>query len=134
MRESGVGLSAVAVLGMVLFTGCAAAQPTVAQPGVSATRLPRASMEQIAATLGCARPSMQVDAAELRQAVCQVPQGRYTMVTFTTDDGKRAWLKSAQAYGGAYLVGDRWTVIAEPALLEGLRGRLGGEVETAAHH
>ncbi|MGW3352803.1 hypothetical protein ACWDA3_56745 [Nonomuraea rubra] len=90
-------------------------------------------MEQLAAATGCARPAMQVDAAELRQAVCQTSRGRYTLLTFTTDKGKRAWLDSAQMYGGTYLVGDRWVVVAEPALLERLREQLGGMVEAARH-
>ncbi|MGW4796506.1 hypothetical protein ACWEPC_29205 [Nonomuraea sp. NPDC004297] len=142
-----LGPLCAAVLGAVLLSACAAppapAQPAAHHHGAGASSpqarpaggqaLPWASMEQIAATAGCASPSMQVDAAELRQAACQTSRGRYTLVTFTTDGGKRVWLDNAQMYGGTYLVGDRWVVVAEPALLEGLRERLGGMIE-AVHH
>jgi hypothetical protein len=92
------------------------------------------SVEQLSSAIGCPEPDMQVEATELRQAVCQAPKGRYTVATFTTDKGQRDWLDEAQAYGGTYLVGPRWVVIAEPALLEDLQGGVGGAIEATQHH
>ncbi|MFG1697128.1 hypothetical protein [Nonomuraea sp. NPDC049309] len=90
-------------------------------------------MDEIGAGLGCPRPALQTDAAELRQAVCQTSRGRYTVLTFATDRGKRDWLDAAQMYGGTYLVGQRWVVVSTPALLDGLRQRLGGQIESPRH-
>ncbi|WP_431930123.1 hypothetical protein [Nonomuraea jabiensis] len=129
-----------AVLGTFLLVACTeeplAHAPMAhhhALPAPSGQALPAASIEHIAATLGCPHPSMQVDAAELRQAVCETPRGRYILLTFTTDTGKRTWLDEAQTYGGVYLVGDRRVVIATQPLLEGLRERLGGQIESMHH-
>ncbi|MGR6920274.1 hypothetical protein ACU635_39085 [[Actinomadura] parvosata] len=56
------------------------------------------------------------------------------MPTFAGGTGERAWLDDAEAYGGSYLVGDRWVVVAAPPPLEGVSRRLGGTVEAAHHH
>ena len=106
------------------------AQP---QPSPTAT-LPRVGMKRLKAAAGCPKARLQIDADELKQAACQSARGRYTIVTFTTDEGKRAWLDHAQPYGGTYLVGDRWTVVSTPELLEGLRKQVGGRIETGAQH
>ncbi|MET8866065.1 hypothetical protein ABZW11_24275 [Nonomuraea sp. NPDC004580] len=105
----------------------------VTQPAAT-VKLPRASMKKLKTSAGCPKARLQIDADELKQAACQTKQGRYTIVTFTTDKGKRDWLDYAQPYGGTYLVGDRWTVVSEPALLEGLRKKVGGQIETGAQH
>ncbi|MER6506417.1 hypothetical protein ABT158_06350 [Nonomuraea sp. NPDC001636] len=135
---------AIAALSIVLLAGCAAApvppgQPAhhhgAAPPAVAvAPKVPAGDMRQLTTLLGCPAGKLQTDAAELRQAACDSPQGRLTIVTFSTDKGKRDWLDIAQAYGGAYLVGDRWVVVATADQLERLRGRLGGELETPRHH
>ncbi|MEV0308053.1 hypothetical protein [Nonomuraea fuscirosea] len=54
-------------------------------------------------------------------------------MTFATAAGEDAWLGEARPYGGTYLAGDRWAVVAEPALLDELRDRLGGEIENHPH-
>ncbi|WP_226900461.1 hypothetical protein [Nonomuraea phyllanthi] len=143
-RRKPSAVACAAALGMFLLSACAAAVPsspvrvahhhgTHVSPDAAGQVLPTAGMEQIAGTLGCPSIDMQVDATELRQAVCRTSRGRYTLVTFTTDAGKRMWLDAAQAYGGTYLVGDRWVVIATPALLEALREQLGGRIESMRH-
>ncbi|MFI9591808.1 hypothetical protein [Nonomuraea sp. NPDC052265] len=138
-------LTIVAALGLALLAGCATAPVPLRQaahhhgaapapaPAV-APKLSGAGMEQLTTLLGCPGGKLQTDADELRQAACDTPQGRLTIVTFSTDKGKRDWLDIAQAYGGAYLVGDRWVVVAAAGVLEQLRGRLGGELETPQHH
>ncbi|MEU4514596.1 hypothetical protein AB0G05_34290 [Nonomuraea wenchangensis] len=94
--------------------------------------LPQAGTEQLLRAVACTDPHLQVDATELRQVTCHTPAGRYTILTFATQTGTRAWLDEAQPYGGTYLVGDRWTVVAAPDLLTDLRARLGGRLE--GHH
>ncbi|GII33452.1 hypothetical protein Pmi06nite_68940 [Planotetraspora mira] len=91
------------------------------------------SVEQLAAKSGCGSPNVQIDADELRQAICQTPRGRYIITSFATEKGKRDWLDDAQSYGGAYLVGNRWVVIASPDLLSSLHGQLGGQMEMPGH-
>ncbi|MFI7464855.1 hypothetical protein [Nonomuraea sp. NPDC049646] len=137
---------AIAALGIALLAGCAAAPVPQGLPAhhhgaappapaaAAAPKVPAGDMKQLTALLGCPGGKLQTDAAELRQAACDTPQGRLTIVTFSTDQGKRDWLDIAQAYGGAYLVGDRWVVVATADLLERLRDRLGGELETPQHH
>ncbi|MEU1721574.1 hypothetical protein [Nonomuraea sp. NPDC005692] len=137
---------AIAALGIALLAGCATVPVPQGQPAhhhgaappapavAVAPKVPAGDMKQLTALLGCPAGKLQTDAAELRQAACDTPQGRLTIVTFSTDDGKREWLDIAQAYGGAYLVGDRWVVVATADRLERLRGRLGGELETPRHH
>ncbi len=94
--------------------------------------LPQAGADQLLRAIACTDPQVQVDAAELRQVICHAPAGRYTILTFTTQTGTRAWLDEAEPYGGTYLVGDRWTVIAAPDLLTDLRTQVGGHLE--GHH
>ncbi|MEV4374909.1 hypothetical protein AB0J71_48230 [Nonomuraea sp. NPDC049637] len=135
---------AIAALGIALLTGCATAPVPQAQPAhhhgaappavAVAPKVPAGDMKQLTTLLGCPAGKLQTDAAELRQAACDSPQGRLTIVTFSTDKGKRDWLDIAQAYGGAYLVGDRWVVVATADLLERLHDRLGGELQTPRHH
>ncbi|MFG1948144.1 hypothetical protein [Nonomuraea sp. NPDC048826] len=108
-----------------------------APPAASVPPAPKAaeqSIDQLGAALGCPRPNMQIDADELRQAACQTSSNRATLVTFKTGKGQRDWLDAAQPYGGSYLVGERWVVVSEPAVLESLRIRLGGQIETTQHH
>ncbi|MEV4105433.1 hypothetical protein AB0J42_34760 [Nonomuraea sp. NPDC049649] len=100
-------------------------------PGKTATV---ASIDQLGAALGCPGPKLQIDAAELRQAACKTSTGHSILVTFTTGKNQRDWLDAAQPYGGTYLVGDRWVVVSEPPVLEGLRAQLGGRIESGDQH
>ncbi|MFE1409689.1 hypothetical protein ACIGFK_01120 [Streptomyces sp. NPDC085524] len=78
---------------------------------------------------------MNVEAEELREGGCETAQGAYRMATFAADGGLRSWLAEARAYGGSYLVGNRWVVTARPAdALGGLRDRLGGSLDTGSSH
>ncbi|WKV70761.1 hypothetical protein AW27_004040 [Streptomyces sp. PCS3-D2] len=117
---------------VLLSGGCAghAAVPASAEAGTPGT-----SIEEIAKAIGCTA-EVSVEAEELRQGGCETGQGAYRMATFAARDGARAWLDEARAYGGIYLVGDRWVVTTQSAdALNALRERLGGSVETGtAHH
>ncbi|MFK8844377.1 hypothetical protein [Streptomyces sp. Ac-502] len=107
------------------------ADPTAPSPGPAG---PPASMARIAAALGC-RADIILDAQELREGGCTTGAGVFRILTFSGDAKKRAWLTEAQAYGGTYLVGTRWSVTgpSRDALLP-LRDSLGGTVESGAGH
>jgi hypothetical protein len=106
-----------------------AAAHSHASPPVLDPPMPEAGLERILAAVQCERPKVQVDAAELHQVACRTAAGRYTIMTFTTQANQDAWFGEAQAYGGAYLVGDRWTVVSSSNLLPALRALLGGRIE-----
>lgn len=91
------------------------------------------SLEEIARRADC-EPTIRTDAAELRQANCVTPDGRYILATFATDRGQREWINEANDYGGTYLVGRKWVAVGDEKVVTALRGRLGGTVETGAEH
>ncbi|MGR4881200.1 hypothetical protein ACIPUC_17595 [Streptomyces sp. LARHCF249] len=126
---------ALAVLCAVLPTGGCAGSPAAHHgPRAHEGRAPSASIEEIAAAVGCTA-HVDVQAEELREGGCQTGQGAYRMVTFAADEGLRSWLTEARMYGGTYLVGSRWVVTAPSAdALTALRGRIGGAVEAGAAH
>ncbi|MFE7185255.1 hypothetical protein [Streptomyces erythrochromogenes] len=124
--------AAAACVTVLLCAGCAghAATPVAAE----AAATPGTTIEQIATAIGCT-PEVSVEADELRQGGCGTGQGAYRMATFAAQKGLRAWLDEARAYGGVYLVGDRWVVTTQSAdALNALRERLGGSVETGTSH
>ncbi|OKH99144.1 hypothetical protein A6A06_26570 [Streptomyces sp. CB02923] len=93
-----------------------------------------ASMARIASALGC-RADVIIEAQELREGGCTTGAGVFRILTFSSDGKKRAWLTEAQAYGGTYLVGTRWSVTgpSRSALLP-LRRALGGTIESGTGH
>lgn len=102
--------------------------------GAPSPGTPSTTIEEIAAAIGCAA-EVSVQAEELRQGGCESTQGPFRIATFAAEQGMRSWLTEAQAYGGLYLVGDRWVVTAQSAeALGGLRGRIGGSLENGADH
>ncbi|MBB6473190.1 hypothetical protein BJ992_002621 [Sphaerisporangium rubeum] len=117
--------AAAALAATLLFTGFGASRGPAGGP---------ATLEDLAARTGCARPSLQVDAAELRQGMCATPQGRYSITTFATDQGRDQWLADAVDYGGAYLVGTRWILVGNTQqMLEHFRAQLGGTIRLGGH-
>lgn len=104
-----------------------------ARAGNAAPRTATGTLEQLAAKAECA-PDVQTDADELRRADCRTEDGRFVLATFATDRGAREWLNAAKDYGGTYLVGRKWVVVGESAVVGALRGRLGGTVERSSHH
>jgi hypothetical protein len=92
---------------------------------------PPLTLEQLAAKSGC-QPKIQTGATDLRQGYCTTQEGKFVLVTFTTDKGQKAWLDQAQDYG-KYLVGNRWAAGADPKVLEKLRGKLGGDISGTSH-
>jgi len=90
-------------------------------------------LKQLAKRTGCADMQVQGSGTDLHQASCQIGARRLTLATFAADEGARAWLEEAQAYGGTYLVGVRWVVVADPGLLVALREKVGGEIQVPQH-
>ncbi|MEU0083616.1 hypothetical protein [Streptomyces sp. NPDC006274] len=123
---------AVAVL--VLTAACGAGGDTDdGDDGAPEPRTATGSLEELARQADC-EPNIQTDADELRQANCRTADGRFILATFSTDRGQREWINEANDYGGTYLVGRRWVAVGDEKVVEALRGRLGGEVETGAQH
>ncbi|WP_187279975.1 hypothetical protein [Streptomyces sp. IB2014 016-6] len=120
---------ALAVLALALLSGCGANDDEAPKTPRTAT----GSLEQLAEQAEC-DPNVQTDADELRQANCKTADGRYILTTFATDRGLREWINEANDYGGSYLVGRKWVASGDAEVVETLRGRLGGTVETAPEH
>lgn len=124
---------ALVVLALALLSGCGA-NDDEAPKKPDTPRTATGSLEQLAEQAEC-DPNVQTDAEELRQANCKTGDGRYILTTFATDRGLREWINEANDYGGSYLVGRKWVASGDAKVVETLRGRLGGTVETApAHH
>lgn len=119
----------VPALALALLSGCGANDDEAPEAPRTAT----GSLEQLAEKAEC-DPNVQTDADELRQANCKTGYGRYILTTFATDRGLREWINEANDYGGSYLVGRKWVASGDAKVVESLRGRLGGTVETAPAH
>ncbi|KOT79742.1 hypothetical protein ADK70_29825 [Streptomyces rimosus subsp. pseudoverticillatus] len=137
LGAAGVLSCAIVVTGYANGGPAPAAQgsphPAHAAPSPGASG-PPASLARIAAALGC-RAEVIVDAQELREGGCTTGAGTFRMLTFSSDAKKRAWLTEAQAYGGTYLVGTRWSVTGPSrSALAPLRAQLGGSVESGGGH
>ncbi|QES51790.1 hypothetical protein DEJ50_31995 [Streptomyces venezuelae] len=124
-------------LAAALLYGACSAGPTIptgtAHPAVGPAG--PGPLDGMAEAIGCT-PALSVDADELRQGECRTGQGTsYRMLSFARPEGRDAWLTEARAYGGSYLVGERWVVTAHPdSALPGLRERLGGTIESGTAH
>ncbi|MFG2144460.1 hypothetical protein ACGFRG_09730 [Streptomyces sp. NPDC048696] len=118
--------AALAAALMTLAAGCGS-------HGDDAPEATSGTLEEIAAKAMC-KPKISTNATELRQANCTTSDGRYVLATFATDRGQREWINEAKDYGGAYLVGRKWVAVGDETVVNALRGRLGGSVETGTNH
>lgn len=91
------------------------------------------SLEHLAAEVKCT-PDMQIDADEVRQAICKRDKEKYILATFSTDRGQREWINTAKDYGGYYLVGRKWTAVGHQDVVKRLRATLGGDLEIGTNH
>ncbi|GII80327.1 hypothetical protein Sru01_53090 [Sphaerisporangium rufum] len=123
-RRTAASLGAVLALG--LLGGCGTARGAAAAPS---------TVEQIAGRIGCAKPSILVNAAELRQGMCRTANGGgFSVTTFATETGRDQWLADAVDYGGAYLIGPRWIVVGNTRqMLEPFRAAIGGTLRDGGH-
>ncbi|MEU5808761.1 hypothetical protein [Streptomyces sp. NPDC047718] len=135
-QGSGAEDRAVAGAAATGAAGAPGATPS-ASPSGNPSASPAArpdSFQEIAAALGCT-PEVTVDAEEIREGACGTGPQAYRMATFTTEEGRSAWLAESRMYGGNYLVGPRWVVTAAtPEALGPLHDKLGGTLESGAAH
>ncbi|MFF7091663.1 hypothetical protein ACFY9A_04585 [Streptomyces rubradiris] len=117
-----------AVLLALALAGCGSGEDTGRVPPAAT-----GSLEELAAEAEC-EPDVQTDADEIRQAICRTARGRFVLVTFATDRGRREWTDVAEDYGGHYLVGRKWVAVGDEGVVRALRGTLGGELEAGADH
>ncbi|MEV4160256.1 hypothetical protein [Nonomuraea dietziae] len=89
------------------------------------------TVEQLAAKAGCT-PHIQIDASELRQGHCETADGEFFLTTFTTQQGKDAWMDTAPEYN-PHLVGPLWTALSSRPVLERVQRRLGGDLHLKDH-
>jgi len=119
---------------VLALAGCGAggdAKATAAVPSAAT-----GSLEHLAAEVKC-KPTIQIDADELRQAVCKKSAkdaNKFILATFATDRGQREWINGAKDYGGYYLVGRKWVAVGPEKTVTTLRGTLGGTMEEGSAH
>jgi hypothetical protein len=136
-HRKAISLTAL-VGGAALVAGVAAgcsghkANQTAAAPTAAASSS-QSDMDRLAAAAGCKITGLR-SVKDLRQGVCQTPGGHYTILTFTTDQGRTAWLDEAKRWGGAYLVGKRWVAVGTMQNLMPLKSRLGGAIQMGDNH
>jgi hypothetical protein len=120
---------------LMLAAGCSGSSNMAGMHGAhgDAPKAKPATIEQIAEQTGCTLAGTR-NADELKQGACQTAKGRYTVVSFKTDQGQNSWLEEAKPWGGSYLVGARWVIVSTPPTLETLRKELGGQILNGAHH
>ncbi|MDT9699859.1 hypothetical protein [Streptomyces sp. P17] len=119
-------LAAVAVL---MLAGCGSDGDENAVPQTA-----NGSLEQLAAEVKCA-PDIQIDADDVRQAICKDSDGKFILATFATDRGQREWINGAKDYGGHFLVGRKWVAVGEEtSTVTMLRKTLGGNIEEGKDH
>lgn len=129
----------IALLASLLCGGCGGTGSTesAGSGGGAASASPAPApepLDRIGAALGCT-PEVTVDAQEVREGACTVGAEAFRLATFSTTEGRGAWLAESRQYGGTYLVGDRWIVTApSPASLAPAQTLLGGTLDSAPAH
>ncbi|WP_030189168.1 hypothetical protein [Streptomyces violaceorubidus] len=129
MRPTRPMLAPAALAAALALTGCGADGDGGAAVPATAT----GSLEHLAAEAECT-PDLQTDADTIRQALCGKGEGKYVLVTFSTDRGQREWINTAKDYGGYYLVGRKWVAVGHEDVVADLRARLGGTLEQGVRH
>ncbi|WP_405919364.1 hypothetical protein [Streptomyces longwoodensis] len=132
-------LAVAGAVAVLTLAGCASGTEQRATVPVTAT----GSLEHLAAEVKCT-PNIQIDADEIRQAVCKgakgakgaggAAAGKFILATFATDRGQREWINGAKDYGGHYLVGRKWVAVGETGTVTALRRTLGGDLEEGTDH
>ena len=124
----------LAVIAALVLAGCGSGG---SDEGQDVPETASGSLEQLAAEVSCA-PDIQIDADDIRQAICKETgkdDGKFILATFATDRGQREWINGAKDYGGHYLVGRKWVAVGdETSTLTALRETLGGDIEEGTDH
>jgi len=99
------------------------ATPTSSKPA------PKYTVEQLAAKLGCTA-TFQGPTKGFRQGKCTKDGEPFELFDFENAENQRLWLDDAIAFGGIYLVGDRWVLSGvSKEYMQGLSKTFGGTVE-----
>ncbi|MES9605537.1 hypothetical protein [Actinomadura sp. NPDC000929] len=117
-----------ALLAMPVAAGCSAGSD--ASGGKAAEP---ASLAELAQRTDCSLTGKR-KVKDLEQGNCKTARGRYVLLSFTSDNGMKAWLEEAKPWGGTYLVGARWVAVSQQQTLESLRGDLGGRIVQGDGH
>ncbi|HET9143935.1 hypothetical protein [Actinophytocola sp.] len=105
------------------------------RPDDAANTMPSEPMtvEALATAVGCQTSSPQ-HGSDFRQANCSGTGEKLVLLDFDTAKGQREWVDMSKAYGGVYLVGNRWTVSGNSRdYMLALQARLGGAIEQDTH-
>ncbi|GAB3276344.1 hypothetical protein GCM10027589_01900 [Actinocorallia lasiicapitis] len=100
------------------------------EPGPQAKPM---TLEQLAAGTGC-KLQPQLGASELKQGQCSTGQGKYVLLTFSTEEAQSSWLTEAKPWGGRYLQGPRWVIVGTDEQLLEFRGKVGGTIVAGEDH
>ncbi|MFK4102776.1 hypothetical protein ACI2L1_22360 [Streptomyces sp. NPDC019531] len=134
MRTTRPMLALTGAAAVLALAGCGAGGDAKATAAVPSTAT--GSLEHLAAEVKCT-PNIQIDADELRQALCKKAadaDDKFVLATFSTDRGQREWINTAKDYGGYYLVGRKWVAVGHQDVVKTLRATLGGDLEVGTNH
>ncbi|WP_230421257.1 hypothetical protein [Actinomadura soli] len=127
-------LLCAAAVALPLAAGCSAiSDATSGGEGGQGKVAKPASLAQLAQQTSCSLTG-QRKVKDLEQGNCKNSQGRYVLLSFTTDQGMNTWLHEARPWGGVYLVGARWVVVSQEPTLQTLRKDLGGKIVHGDNH
>ncbi|MPY62521.1 hypothetical protein [Streptomyces spongiae] len=142
LRKQQLAAAVVGLLVLPLAAGCSggddagaggkASKTTSVPDAEQAAVVAPAKVEVIADLTGC-KVKIRVDADELREGVCHTADGDYLITTFPKEKFKLTWLDTAAIYGGKYLVGPKWAITAKPKMLEPLRKKVGGTIQSVGN-
>lgn len=121
------------VLAGVLAAGCSDSGGSNSGEGQGKPGI-EGGLEKVAATAGCKPEVQQKAGSGFRQGVCRVQDARYTVMSFTTEADKQTWITEAKQWGGTYLVGPKWVVVATSPTLKTLQEKLGGDISSGYGH
>ncbi len=135
-------LAAVPVLVAVavLLSGCGATdaappektsekKPAQTTTTTSTNAAPRYTVEQLAAKLGCTA-TFRAPTKGFRQGSCTKDGKPFVLLDFENSENQDLWLENAIAFGGIFLVGDRWALSGvSKEYMDTLSKTLGGTVE-----
>ncbi|MFC4494309.1 hypothetical protein ACFPA8_09200 [Streptomyces ovatisporus] len=121
----------VAAAAVALLGGCSDSGDGTAS--VSAKGTPP-SVEKLGSALEC-KVKVTKKVEDYRLGSCKKDKTLFTMVTFKDNRAKRGWLDFSKPYGGTYLVGSRWLVLADSdKKLIPVQAKFGGTIEEGAAH
>lgn len=122
------------LLALPLAAGCSGSSTNASTAGQSKPGI-EGGLETVASTAGCAKPQLQdTKGSGFRHGVCRVGSDRFTVMSFTDQEQEKTWLHEAKQWGGTYLVGPKWVVVATMPTLQSLQEKLGGDISQGSSH